>query len=327
MAGKRSFLLASSSGGDGWHKVNWTARSLIAAGGVSVCLLMSALSATASIDRAAERNAEAAALAEEAALVAGLADYLAAETANARAAFGAPKLKDARSTVEIVTREGAIADFVDFDFTQLVEARADAEERKCLAQAIYFEAGTESRIGQMAVADVVLNRVKHPAYPDSICGVVYEGSHKKTGCQFTFTCDGSKAHRPRGRAWAQAQRVATAVMLGYNRPVTQGATHYHTHAVNPVWNSGLVRTTSIGSHVFYRIPNRSERAYYQEALARRRGAMGARRSPVEELAPEATATDAVIEETVTAPAPELETPAAPEGAAVEPPVAEGEVAT
>jgi hypothetical protein len=83
---------------------------------------------------------------------------------------------------------------------------------------------------------------------------------------------------PRGRAWDRAQRVATAVMSGYTRPITQGATHYHTHAVNPVWNSGFVETTSIESHVFYRFPNRSERAHYQEALARRRGAMGSRRS-------------------------------------------------
>ena len=77
-------------------------------------------------------------------------------------------------------------------------------------------------------------------------------------------------------------------MSGYTRPITQGATHYHTHAVNPVWNSGLVETTSIESHVFYRFPNRSERAYYQEALARRRGAMGSRRSgtAADELIPE-----------------------------------------
>ncbi len=258
MAGKRSFLLASSSGGDGWHKVNWTARSLIAAGGVSVCLLMSALSATASIDRAAERNAEAAALAEEAALVAGLADYLAAETANARAAFGAPKLKDARSTVEIVTREGAIADFVDFDFTQLVEARADAEERKCLAQAIYFEAGTESRIGQMAVADVVLNRVKHPAYPDSICGVVYEGSHRKTGCQFTFTCDGALKRPVNRRRFEAAEELAGAILAGLRVPASRNATHYHADYVEPSWAAALTPTATIGAHKFYRFPRRTE---------------------------------------------------------------------
>ena len=84
-------------------------------------------------------------------------------------------------------------------------------------------------------------------------------------------------------------------MSGYTRPITQGATHYHTHAVNPVWNSGLVETTTVESHVFYRFPNRSERAYYQEALARRRGAMGSRRSvtDADELIPEAD--DVVLE--------------------------------
>jgi hypothetical protein len=116
-------------------------------------------------------------------------------------------------------------------------------------------------------------------------------------------------------------------MLGYTRPVTQGATHYHTHAVNPIWNSGLVETTSIDSHVFYRFPNRSERAYYQEALARRRGALGSRhRAPVEELIPEADAAALeTIEEAVTeapaqdeavptaapAPVPALDAPEAP----------------
>ncbi|MBY0562752.1 MAG: cell wall hydrolase [Hyphomonadaceae bacterium] len=151
------------------------------------------------------------------------------------------------------------------------ETQIDPRQLHCLSQAIYFEARGEAQRGQVAVAEVVMNRVRSQYYPNSICGVVYQGSHRSTGCQFTFTCDGSLSHRPRGRAWDRAQRVATAVMLGYTRPLTRGATHYHTHAVNPVWNSGLVETVNIGSHVFYRFPNRAERAYYQEALARRRG--------------------------------------------------------
>jgi spore germination cell wall hydrolase CwlJ-like protein len=169
------------------------------------------------------------------------------------------------------------------------QPQIDTRQHDCLSQAIYYEARGESQRGQIAVAEVIMNRVRSGAYPNSICGVVYQGSHRSTGCQFTFTCDGSLNQRPRGRAWDRAQRVATAVMSGYTRPITQGATHYHTHAVNPVWNSGLVETTNIESHVFYRFPNRSERAYYQEALARRRGAMGSRRSvtAAEELIPEA----------------------------------------
>lgn len=153
------------------------------------------------------------------------------------------------------------------------QQQIDARQQNCLAQAIYYEARGESQRGQIAVAEVIMNRVRSGYYPNSVCGVVYQGSHRSTGCQFTFTCDGSIDHRPRGRAWDRAQRVATAVMSGYTRPITQGATHYHTLAVNPVWNSGLVETT-IESHVFYRFPNRSERAHYQEALARRRGSLG-----------------------------------------------------
>jgi spore germination cell wall hydrolase CwlJ-like protein len=190
------------------------------------------------------------------------------------------------------------------------EPQVDARQQDCLAQAIYYEARGESQRGQIAVAEVIMNRVRSGAYPNSVCGVVYQGSHRSTGCQFTFTCDGSLNQRPRGRAWDRAQRVATAVMSGYTRPITQGATHYHTHAVNPVWNSGLVETTNIESHVFYRFPNRSERAYYQEALARRRGAIGSRRggAAAEELIPEADAValdaveGAVTEEAAPAPA-------------------------
>lgn len=188
------------------------------------------------------------------------------------------------------------------------EPTVDQREHHCLSQAVYYEARGETQRGQVAVAEVIMNRVRSAYYPNSICAVVYQGSHRATGCQFTFTCDGSLGHRPRGRAWERAQRVATAVMLGYTRPVTQHATHYHTHAVDPVWSAGLVETTSIGSHVFYRMPNRSERAYYQEALARRRGVFGGHggqealipeAAPVEEAAalavdaePDAAAADA-----------------------------------
>ncbi len=208
----------------------------------------------------------------------------------------------------------------------------NARERGCLAQAIYYESRGESRLGQTAVAEVVMNRVRSPAYPNTICGVVYQGSHRTSGCQFSFTCDGSLHSTPRGRAWTEAQSIATQVVQGYARPVTQRATHYHTQAVNPVWSSGLVETTRIGSHVFYRFPNRSERATYQEALARRVGAGGARRAneefiadeelipdaaealaPVEAALPESAAPSATSD---AAPAPNTETPittgAAPE---------------
>lgn len=183
------------------------------------------------------------------------------------------------------------------------EATVNPREHRCLAQAIYYEARGESQRGQVAVAEVVMNRVRSSAYPNSICEVVYQGSTRVTGCQFTFTCDGSLNQRPRGRGWERAQRTATAMMLGYHRPITQNATHYHTHAVNPVWNSGLVETTNIGSHVFYRFPNRAERATYQEALARRRASMrsyAVERAVVADEAAEAVAE--VVEPVSVAPA-------------------------
>ncbi len=183
------------------------------------------------------------------------------------------------------------------DAAERAEQQVDQRQMNCLAQAVYYEARGESQRGQVAVAEVVMNRVRSPYYPNSVCGVVYQGSHRSIGCQFTFTCDGSLNHRPRGRAWERAQRVATAVMLGYTRPITQNATHYHTHAVNPIWNSGLVRTTSIGDHVFYRFPNRSERAYYQAALSRRQGAWGARRRAGELPADEVLAPEMEMEAT------------------------------
>lgn len=186
------------------------------------------------------------------------------------------------------------------------EQAVNVREHNCLSQAIYYEARGETQRGQVAVAEVVMNRVRSPAYPNTICEVVYQGSTRSTGCQFTFTCDGSLRDRPRGRAWERAQRTATAMMLGYHRPITQNATHYHTHAVNPVWNSGLVETTNIGSHVFYRFPNRAERATYQEALARRRAS--SRGYIVPRAAEEAETPEVVLEETVTDAA--VQTPAA-----------------
>lgn len=159
-----------------------------------------------------------------------------------------------------------------------VEHDVNPRDKACLAQAIYYEARGESRDGQVAVAEVVMNRVHSRAYPNSVCGVVYQGSHRATGCQFTFTCDGSLGQRPRGAAWERSNQIASAVLLGYTRPLTQRATHYHTMAVNPVWNSGLVETTRIGTHIFYRFPNAQERPAFQLALARRRAAAGYSRS-------------------------------------------------
>ncbi|WP_421792415.1 cell wall hydrolase [Hyphobacterium sp.] len=152
------------------------------------------------------------------------------------------------------------ADLRTFDSTHIDRARFSSAELHCLAEAIYYEARGESFAGQTAVAEVVMNRVNHRVYPGTICGVVYEGSERVTGCQFSFTCDGSMDRAPRGRSWRRSQMVAEHVALGFAPPRTRRATHYHTTAVDPHWNDSLVQTGQIGTHIFYRFPNRRERA-------------------------------------------------------------------
>jgi spore germination cell wall hydrolase CwlJ-like protein len=124
---------------------------------------------------------------------------------------------------------------------------------QCMTQAIYYEAGTEPEAGQRAVAQVVLNRVRHPGYANSICGVVYEGSERSTGCQFTFTCDGALARRPVASIWARAQRYAREAMDGRTFREVGYATHYHTLEVWPYWGRTLTMTNMIGRHLFHRL--------------------------------------------------------------------------
>jgi hypothetical protein len=196
----------------------------------------------------------------------------------------------------------------------------NAREQNCLSQAIYYEARGETQQGQVAVAEVVMNRVRSPYYPKSVCAVVYQGSDRGTGCQFTFTCDGSVAARPRGRAWIQAQHLATAVMMGYTRPITQHATHYHTNAVSPGWSSMLIETTTIGSHVFYRMPNAAERAELTDAAVHRRApAVRAEEAPLIPQADQAAADAAAA-----ANGDDAATPASPPAPASSPAPASGE---
>jgi hypothetical protein len=121
----------------------------------------------------------------------------------------------------------------------------------CLTAAVYYEAASEPDIGQRAVAQVVLNRVAHPAYPNTVCGVVYQGSQRKTGCQFTFTCDGALARRPNAMFWARAEAVARDALAGYVHAPAGLATHYHTIQINPYWAPSLHYLGTIGAHRFY----------------------------------------------------------------------------
>ena len=132
--------------------------------------------------------------------------------------------------------------------TALDRARAS----ECLTAAIYYEAASESDPGQRAVAQVVLNRVRHPAFPATVCGVVYQGAARTSGCQFSFACDGAMARTPSRAGWARAQRAAAAALAGYVFTPVGLATHYHTFAVTPAWNRSLVMTDAIGAHFFHR---------------------------------------------------------------------------
>jgi len=126
------------------------------------------------------------------------------------------------------------------------------QEHRCLAEAIYYEARSEPLAGQKAVAEVVLNRIKSKHYPNTVCGVVYEGAERTTGCQFSFTCDGSTALEPRGRSWERSNDVAALALTKGFQPLTGRATHYHTHEVNPPWSDTMRMTKIIGSHRFYK---------------------------------------------------------------------------
>ena len=136
------------------------------------------------------------------------------------------------------------------------QAEITLEEQQCLAEAVYYESRSETRSGQKAVAEVILNRVASKHFPNSVCGVVYEGSERKTGCQFSFTCDGSMDIAPKGKSWERSQDIATLVLTGGVTPFTNRATHYHTTAVKPKWAKNMRMTKRVGSHVFYRFAPR-----------------------------------------------------------------------
>jgi hypothetical protein len=132
------------------------------------------------------------------------------------------------------------------------KGRDIAASLQCLTAAVYYEARSEGFEGQRAVAQVVLNRARHPAFPRNICGVVYQGSQRRTGCQFSFTCDGSLRARRDPAAWARARKVAAAALAGSVYGPVGHATHYHADYVQPWWAESLHRAVSVGSHIFYR---------------------------------------------------------------------------
>lgn len=130
---------------------------------------------------------------------------------------------------------------------------AGSSDLECLTQAVYFEARGETKAGQAAVAQVVLNRVRHPAFPNSVCGVVFQGSHRSKGCQFSFACNGAMKARRESGAWRDARQIASRALSGFVMAEVGSATHFHTTHVRPNWGPQLARVTQVGLHVFYRL--------------------------------------------------------------------------
>ncbi len=126
-----------------------------------------------------------------------------------------------------------------------------ARSLDCLAAAVYYESATEPLDGQRAVAQVVLNRVRHPAYPNTVCGVVFEGARRTTGCQFSFACDGALRRAPMPALWERARAVAAQALNGYVYAPVGLALNYHANYVVPYWSSSLTKNANVGLHIFY----------------------------------------------------------------------------
>ena len=141
-----------------------------------------------------------------------------------------------------------------FRIANALDASRDLE---CLTQAAYYEARGEGADGMRAVVQVVLNRARHPAFPRSVCGVVFQGSGRKVGCQFSFTCDGSMRGRVNPAAWNRARTIASSALSGAVYSGVGNATFFHTTAVSPSWRNSFMRVAQVGNHVFYRFGGRA----------------------------------------------------------------------
>ncbi len=249
-------------------QLNWKLRRAMAISVMTISALATAFSFTLALEK---HHYDLRVEHREAAQVQLLADYttyLAKETAAVGALNNSEqrqysKLSQINPQIAYLKAAFSNADLLDeiadYDFLDLHTARTSAVQRKCLAQAIYFEARSEKRIGQVAVADVVMNRVASRFYPDTICEVVFQGSERITGCQFSFTCDGSMDGArltQNNRKWAEAENMAGSFLAGMRVPVSRQATHYHANYVDPDWAEELSPTATIGTHKFYRFNTR-----------------------------------------------------------------------
>lgn len=163
------------------------------------------------------------------------------------------------SLVRPAERNLSMSDKMTEDYLAVLPAPSGGDEWACLSEALYFEARGEKIKGIFGVAEVILNRVDDRRYPDSVCGVINQGTGERYRCQFTYTCDGRPETIRDIAAYEKVGKVARIMLNGAPRTLTNGATHYHTKSVNPRWSNIFPRTTTIGYHHFYREPSRNVR--------------------------------------------------------------------
>ena len=128
------------------------------------------------------------------------------------------------------------------------------KQMSCLAEALYFEARGEPIKGQLAVGEVILNRVEDTRYPSSICKVINQGTGRRFACQFTYTCDGKLETVHERQPYEMALKIAKILLTTHDRKLTKGSTHYHSNYVNPKWSKKFQRVARFGRHIFYRQP-------------------------------------------------------------------------
>jgi spore germination cell wall hydrolase CwlJ-like protein len=183
------------------------------------------------------------------------AAFVALATASATVAFENYTEQYAGSAVAERQTTRSVADVSRVNSPVELAAAQFGRDQDCLAEAMYFEARSEGVVGQKAVAEVVLQRVRSRFYPNTVCGVVYEGTERGDQlCQFSYACNGSLDEAIEPKAWERSSRLASRIMAGTVKlgGQTDRAIAYHTIAVTPEWAAGMVRTSQIGNHIFYR---------------------------------------------------------------------------
>ncbi|MEG3175971.1 cell wall hydrolase [Sphingomonas sp. RB3P16] len=246
----------------GWVKM----RRLSKLGAIGLCaLVLAGVSAHAALRAIVEQNAKAAHMAPApsgyelqdhfpgAAYYYAAAPAVSAEPTAMQGATGTIALPDLPlpAGAALLASDGSVRPAAPFSMAS-ASAIDHGRALQCLTTAIYYEAASEPDAGQQAVAQVILNRVRHPAFPATVCGVVYQGS-EHAGCQFSFACDGALLRGAPSKAyWLRALKVAVAALNGHVMAEVGLATHYHTYAVTPSWNRSLVMTAAIGAHFFHR---------------------------------------------------------------------------